>query len=218
MLTVVIEILPNRKSIRPSIVRRLGRLISKSTLEPGHLTGSSTTVVAGSTPIMVSKGFIGGRIKYFSKAWELISTDPWILNVVRHGLELDFEAQPVMILSKKNVQLRVLASLLGDFTWASLAVPFARSHYREVQSLYLCSSKFYREELDTKVDLTDSARSDLLWWITNIASCQGRPMFEAEPTLSICSDASLSGWGAVLRQACLGRAKRRSAASTSLSC
>jgi hypothetical protein len=31
-----------------------GRLINKPTLEPGHLTGSSTTVVAGSTPIMGS--------------------------------------------------------------------------------------------------------------------------------------------------------------------
>ncbi|KAI9560527.1 reverse transcriptase [Daphnia sinensis] len=101
------------------------------------------------------------------------------------------------ILSKRNVPLRVLASLLGDFTWASSAVPFARSHYREVQSLYINNSKFYKGELDTKVDLTDPVKSDLLWWISNLASCQGRPMFEAEPTLSICSDASLSGWGAV---------------------
>ena len=91
----------------------------------------------------------------------------------------------------------MLASLLGDFTWASSAVPFARSHYREVQSLYLCSSKFYRGKLDNKVSLTDSVRSDLLWWIANLASCQGKSMFEAEPTFSICSDASLSGWGAV---------------------
>ncbi|KZS05319.1 Uncharacterized protein APZ42_031513 [Daphnia magna] len=30
------------------------------------------------------------------EAWKLISADPWILNVVRHGLELDFEAPPVM--------------------------------------------------------------------------------------------------------------------------
>jgi hypothetical protein len=101
------------------------------------------------------------------------------------------------ILNKRSVQLRVLASLLGDFTWASSAVPFARSHYREVQSLYIGNSKFYGGELDTKVDLTHSARSDLLWWVSNLTSCQGRPMFEAEPTLSICSDASLSGWGAV---------------------
>ncbi|XP_045036842.1 uncharacterized protein LOC116935930 [Daphnia magna] len=101
------------------------------------------------------------------------------------------------ILSKRNVPLRVLASLLGDFTWASSAVLFARSHYREVQSLYINNSKFYKGELDTKVDLTDPVKSDLLWWISNLASCQGKPMFEAEPTLSICSDASLSGWGAV---------------------
>ena len=48
-------------------------------------------------PFAVSKRFIGGRIKYFFKAWELISADPWILNVVRHGLNLNFEAPPVMV-------------------------------------------------------------------------------------------------------------------------
>jgi hypothetical protein len=48
-------------------------------------------------PFAVSKGFIGGRIKHFSRAWELISADPWILNVVRHGLILDLEAPPVMV-------------------------------------------------------------------------------------------------------------------------
>ena len=56
------------------------------------------------------------------------------------------------ILSNWNVQLRVLASILGDFTWTSSAVPFARSHYREVQSLYIGSSKFYRRKQDAKVD------------------------------------------------------------------
>jgi hypothetical protein len=79
----------------------------------------------------------------------------------------------VQILSKRGVQLRVLASHLGDFTWASSAVPFTRSHYREVQSLCIGNSKFYKRELDTKVDLTHSARSDLLWWVTNLATCQG---------------------------------------------
>jgi hypothetical protein len=79
----------------------------------------------------------------------------------------------VQILSKWGVQLRVLASRLGDFTWASSAVPFARSYYREVQSLFIGNSKFYKRELDTKVDLTHSARSDLLWWVTNLATCQG---------------------------------------------
>ncbi len=125
------------------------------------------------------------------------------------------------ILSRQNVQLRVLASLLGDFTWVSSAVPFACSHYREVQSLYLCSSKFYRGELDTKVGLTDSARSDLLWWIFNLASCQDKSMFEAEPTLSICSDASLSGWGAVCEGVTTGiswSGEKKERPSTSLSC
>ena len=30
----------------------------------------------------------------------------------------------------------------------------------------------------------------------NLATCEGQSMFESDPVMSICADASLSGWGA----------------------
>ena len=62
-----------------------------------------------------------------------------------------------------------------------------------LQEDVVAGSKFHWGELYAKVDLTYSARSDLLGCVTNIVPCQGRPMFEAEPTLSLFSVASLSG-------------------------
>ena len=41
------------------------------------------------------------------------------------------------------------------------------------------------------------AREDLVWWKCNLKSCNGRCFILADPDLSIYSDASLSGWGAV---------------------
>jgi hypothetical protein len=64
-------------------------------------------------------GSLGGRIKYFSRAWELISADPWILNVVRHGLKLDFEAPPAMVNFPCNAHMSADQLLIGNEEVAS---------------------------------------------------------------------------------------------------
>jgi hypothetical protein len=38
---------------------------------------------------------------------------------------------------------------------------------------------------------------DFAWWVDRSVYLLGRNMFEAEPTLTMCADASLTGWGAV---------------------
>ncbi|KAK4009190.1 hypothetical protein OUZ56_018299 [Daphnia magna] len=48
------------------------------------------------------------------EAWKLISADPWILNVVRHGLELDFEAPPVMVNFPCNAHMDVDQLSIGN--------------------------------------------------------------------------------------------------------
>ncbi len=91
--------------------------------------------------------------------------------------------------------LRELASLLGSFTWAATAVPFAQAHYREVQALYIERARANEGNLQEKIVLSRSAKEELEWWAKNLATCEGQSMFESEPIMSICADASLSGWG-----------------------
>jgi hypothetical protein len=96
---------------------------------------------------------------------------------------------------RSRVALRELASLLGSFTWAATAVPFAQAHYREVPALYIEGARANEGNLQGKIVLSRSAKEELEWWAKNLATGEGQSMFESEPIMSICADASLSGWG-----------------------
>ena len=37
---------------------------------------------------------LGGKLKHFLSKWESITDDPWILSVIRQGLELEFMVEP----------------------------------------------------------------------------------------------------------------------------
>ena len=41
------------------------------------------------------------------------------------------------LFSKSSAPLREIAIVLGLFAWANKAVPFAQSHYRDLQRLYI---------------------------------------------------------------------------------
>jgi hypothetical protein len=100
------------------------------------------------------------------------------------------------LISLSKPSLREIASVMGNFSWAIPAVPFARAHYRNLQRLYNDRLK-HTADLDTKVSLSEDAITDLRWWITHLPSVNGKSLTTAEPSLIICSDASLLGWGAV---------------------
>ena len=52
--------------------------------------------------------------------------------------------------------------------------------------------------LQSKVELDNPAKENLLWWIHGLARLNGKPMTAIEPDLIIFSDACLTGWGAGL--------------------
>jgi hypothetical protein len=104
-----------------------------------------------------------------------------------------------LVLRKDVLSLRDMASMLGNFNWASAAVNFAQSLYRGFQALYLSNFKSASGDLHRRVKLNSESRADLIWWASKADSSAGRAIQMESPTVSICSDASLSGWGAVCR-------------------
>ncbi|KZS15145.1 Uncharacterized protein APZ42_019368 [Daphnia magna] len=96
-------------------------------------------------------------------------------------------------LSKPFVSFREMAVILGKFAWATIAVPFAQAHYRDLQTFYI--SHAMEGNLKALVKLAEPARRDILWWSKNLRGANGRPLSENDPDLVIFSDASLSGWG-----------------------
>jgi hypothetical protein len=48
------------------------------------------------------------------------------------------------------------------------------------------------------------SKMDLAWWMERLVYVPGRNMFETDPALTICADASLTGWGAVCGETSTG--------------
>ena len=93
-----------------------------------------------------------------------------------------------------KVTLRVIAKIMGNFSFAIPTVPFAQGHFRELQSLFISQSS---KGLDGSVSLSVGARADLEWWMCHLESSNGKSFCSFTPDLVIFSDASLHGWGAV---------------------
>ena len=99
------------------------------------------------------------------------------------------------MISKLCVSLREILSILGHLSWAVTCVPFAESHYRQIQSFILEKSRSSNGNLDRKVPISASVIEDLNWWVNHLSSVNGKKLSLQIPDITIFSDASLTGWG-----------------------
>ena len=94
---------------------------------------------------------------------------------------------------KRWVPSRMLASFCGLAVSALLAIPPARFFLRE---LYTCMHA--DASWPGHVRLSKQALSDLRWWAALPPKWNGRPIWRVPTTRTLHTDASNSGWGAVL--------------------
>jgi hypothetical protein len=129
------------------------------------------------------------------------------LGIVVNSIDMSFALSEKRVILVRNmrkkaleantVSLRIVASILGNFHWAIPTIPFAQSHYRSMQRFYISESKKAQGNLSICCALPLAARVDLEWWLANLASVNGKQFFPKVLDVEICSDASLSGSGAV---------------------
>jgi len=107
------------------------------------------------------------------------------------------------LIQEKKASVRTLSQIIGKLTSSIQAVFPAPLHYRHLQRLQvrgLLMGKGY----ETVVPLSEDCRDDLQWWIDQMSNWNGRSIITPAPDLTITTDASLKGWGAV----CQGRHTR----------
>ena len=99
-------------------------------------------------------------------------------------------------LTVPSLTLRKLASLIGLLNSSIQAVFPAPLHYHHLQNLknqQLCHLMNYESE----VQLSPQAREELSWWRDSLMAWNGKALVSGDPDLTIETDASLLGWGAV---------------------
>ena len=98
---------------------------------------------------------------------------------------------------ENSITIRDLARLIGKMTATAMAVLPAPLCYRSLQRLKNQSLFATSGDYEAKVLLDQAAREELQWWRYELQQWNGRPLQPPNADLTIETDASLLGWGAV---------------------
>ena len=101
------------------------------------------------------------------------------------------------ILRKNWVVIRDVAQLIGVLVACFPGVEFGQLFYRQLEIDKAAALKLHKGDFDQSMVLSDIAKQDLVWWIENVG--MGKKMSHGNPVIVLNTDASLTGWGAVLK-------------------
>ena len=100
------------------------------------------------------------------------------------------------ILQPDTVSALALSRLIGKMNAATQAIPMAPLYYRNLQT---CLREALQEDqsYSSTTTLTVEAREELEWWRDHFSQWNGRSLIAHNSSLTIETDASKKGWGAV---------------------
>ena len=96
-----------------------------------------------------------------------------------------------------NLSIRDVASVIGLIVSTFPAVKFGPLHYRSLENDKIQALAISKGNFDHAMSLSKTAYDDLRWWIDNVES-SFNDMAISNPEMVIATDASSTGWGAVL--------------------
>ena len=95
----------------------------------------------------------------------------------------------------KELTIRIVAILIGNFTAAMEAVHYAKLHYRSLENSKICALKQNnRGNFEAPFELSEGNKREILWWEHNIMGSQ-RSLSPLPIDKVIFTDASKKGWG-----------------------
>ncbi|KAG8538770.1 hypothetical protein GDO81_022103 [Engystomops pustulosus] len=98
---------------------------------------------------------------------------------------------------KDSVPVRQAMKILGLLTACLPAVAWSQSHTRILQNWILTFWNRKSSGLDKKIRIPSFVKRDLLWWM-ELRNLEKGVCWHHLPTITIVTDASSSGWGAIL--------------------
>jgi hypothetical protein len=103
--------------------------------------------------------------------------------------------QSCKILAAQHNTIRTIARLLGCYNALAQGSKWAKLFIRALERDKIWALRNSKGNFDKPMFLSDKARKDISWWTGSDVEIP-RPMFVPFPSMTICSDASGSGWGA----------------------
>ena len=156
----------------------------------------------GLTFLLENLGFVINYPKSQLQPTQEIEFLGFMVNSLTKELKLPGEkikkirAESRKLLSTERTTALMLSRLLGRMNAATQAVSMAPLFYRNLQSC-LREALLDSQDYSTTVNLTPEAREELSWWEEHFTHWNGRSLIQHNPTMTIETDASTKGWGAV---------------------
>ncbi|XP_069109293.1 uncharacterized protein [Argopecten irradians] len=105
-------------------------------------------------------------------------------------------------ISWSHVQVRWFLSFLGYLNSLADVVPLGRLHIRPLQMFLLANWVPASREWEAWLPLNQSVKEFARWWTLKDNVLQGVPLSKPAPTMTLFTDASMTGWGAYLDGHC----------------
>ena len=99
------------------------------------------------------------------------------------------------LLLQKTATIHSVAQVIGFLDSSFPAVEFAEMHYRHLE-LKICALHANKGNFDSIMTLSAQSKTELTWWIDNVLTAS-KPISHGNPDLTLTTDASNLGWGAV---------------------
>ena len=131
--------------------------------------------------------------------------------IVFLGFVLDSEKMEVAVGDEKAIEviariteflalnettIRHLAKIIGTLVALNSGVWIGPLFWRRMEIEKAILLKKYRGNFDQVIPISDVVREDLLWWIENVQAYPKKVQV-VSPSVTLTTDASLEGWGAV---------------------
>lgn len=92
------------------------------------------------------------------------------------------------------VTIRQVAELIGLMVSSFQGVELAPLYYRQLDIEKVVALKLNQNNFDASMQISQAAKSDILWWYKNVSSAF-KPLVREQPAAFLSSDASKLAWG-----------------------
>ena len=206
--------LPNGLTSAPRLFTKVLKPILASLRHSGHLVLAylDDTIIIGKSRTATQKA-VRATVEIFSKLGFIIHPDKSVLdptqdieflgyklNTVSMKITLpenkitDIKEACIDLFHDKKPSIRKVARVIGKIIATFPAAQYGPLHYRTMEVEKINALK-QRGHFDRPMYLSDKAKSELQWWIENVAMVWN-PIWRENPTVELRTDASGQGWGA----------------------
>lgn len=107
------------------------------------------------------------------------------------------------LMLKNTAKIRHVAKVIGLIVSSFSAVEFGKLFYRNLENEKIRALKNSAGNYDTNMTITYQMKIELEWWVANVNQ-EIRKISHGNPEITIETDASMLGWGAIINEIEIG--------------